>query len=56
MNACPLCGEPHELGQCPRWRVPGFNGFIEAGLRWNAWWIVPYLAACGLVARVGAMA
>lgn len=19
---CPLCGEPHELSQCPRWRTP----------------------------------
>lgn len=19
---CPMCGEAHELGQCPRWRVP----------------------------------
>ena len=22
MTKCPMCGEPHELSQCPRWKAP----------------------------------
>ncbi len=22
MTQCPLCGEAHELSQCPRWKLP----------------------------------
>ncbi len=30
---CPMCKGPHELGQCPRWRVPpGQGGFALAEL------------------------
>lgn len=43
---CPLCGDPHELSQCPRWRVKGDTmAYVLLGLG-------TVLAAIGLTETV----
>lgn len=50
---CPLCGEPHELSQCPRWRAP--PDIASAWLQMFAPWIKWNLAVWSLSVRAGAM-
>ena len=52
MSVCPQCGGPHELSQCPRWRVPSA---LHAALYLSAWWLIPYLMVRDLAARAEAM-
>lgn len=50
---CPYCGEPHELSQCPRWRVPPETMLVLLHL--CAPWLIPALTCWAMTVRVGAM-
>lgn len=41
MSTCPLCSGPHELPQCPRWRIPEEGGVVRMmNALWMAWLVI----------------